>query len=66
LYRYNESGGSLRMDDPDDTSNKMLGLERELRVRRMRALKSMKHADVASAETFLSSWLSGRESGQQW
>jgi hypothetical protein len=54
------------MDDPDDTSNKMLGLERELRVRRMRALKSMKHADVASAETFLSSWLSGRESGQQW
>lgn len=55
-----ESGGSLRADDPEDTANKMLGLERELRVRRVRAVKSMKHTDVASAETFLASWLSGR------
>ena len=62
-----ETGGSLRVDDPEDTAGKMLGLERELRVRRMRALKGMKYADVASAETFLSSWLAGREGGGgQW
>jgi len=64
-----ENGGSLRSEDPEDQAAKMLGLERELRVRRMRALQRMKHADVASAETFLSSWLSGRDApsaGSQW
>lgn len=61
-----ETGGSLRHEEPEETAAKMLGLERELRVRRMRALKSMKHADVASAETFLSSWLSSQEEKGRW
>ena len=45
---------------PEGAAAKIESLERELRVRRMRALKQMKHADVASADTFLSSWLAAQ------